>query len=408
MKQSQFNQFALLAATCMTLLCPAASHAADPVPILLASDGYLRAGPGLSKKGQNRSCYRLPGAEFKYRLGNECDFYGEFGFGATVNRDGNQQFKVYFMPNLQNPSGSDDGGSKFGIAQMYLEGKGLDFAPEVTFWGGKRYNRGADIHIIDTKFEQMDGSGAGANMPLLGGVFEVAFYRSDSNGLAATDPAYVGPGNRLNLWIRDVPVNAGGTLTAVAGLTKGDFEGGKSGGNVSARHRQKFGTQTYNDLFLSVAQGSGALNGNFGTLTDGSDVKKWRLMDGFTWQATRDFSGQAIAMLEKVKANTGNLTITSLGGRAVYALAKNFKLQGELGIDRVKPDGGAARNLTKFTFAPTITADRGFWARPELRFYVTHARWNDAANAAAAGGLTGFGDAKTSGTSYGVQAEVWW
>ena len=55
-----------------------------------------------------------------------------------------------------------------------------------------------------------------------------------------------------------------------------------------------------------------------------------------------------------------------------------------------------------------LAADRGFWARPEMRFYVTHARWNEAANAAAAGGLTGFGDGKTSGTSYGVQAEVWW
>ena len=32
----------------------------------------------------------------------------------------------------------------------------------------------------------------------------------------------------------------------------------------------------------------------------------------------------------------------------------------------------------------------GFWNRPELRLYVTHAKWNDAANAAAgAGGVTG-------------------
>jgi maltoporin len=40
---------------------------------------------------------------------------------------------------------------------------------------------------------------------------------------------------------------------------------------------------------------------------------------------------------------------------------------------------------------------------------VTRANWNGAANTAAgASGLTGLGDGKTSGTSYGVQAEFWW
>ncbi|WP_407924098.1 hypothetical protein [Piscinibacter terrae] len=39
---------------------------------------------------------------------------------------------------------------------------------------------------------------------------------------------------------------------------------------------------------------------------------------------------------------------------------------------------------------------------------MTSAKWNDAANAAAgAGGLTGNGDGKTSGTSYGAQVEIW-
>jgi len=39
---------------------------------------------------------------------------------------------------------------------------------------------------------------------------------------------------------------------------------------------------------------------------------------------------------------------------------------------------------------------------------VTTAKWNSAANAAAgAGGVTGIGDGKTSGTSYGAQVEIW-
>jgi maltoporin len=158
-----------------------------------------------------------------------------------------------------------------------------------------------------------------------------------------------------------------------------------------------------------VAQGSAGLSGNFGDLTSGTDVKKWRLVDGYQFQFTPALGGQAIAMYQSNKADAGDSTVTSLGGRLSYAFTRNFKLLGELGIDRVKPKDGEAANLTKLTIAPTLAAGKGFWDRPELRFYVTRATWNGAANTAAgSGGLTGIGDGKTSGTSFGVQAEMWW
>ena len=98
----------------------------------------------------------------------------------------------------------------------------------------------------------------------------------------------------------------------------------------------------------------------------------------------------------------------SVGGRVSYAVTKNFKLVGEAGYSQKKPDGGATQKLAKFTFAPTLATGPAFWNRPELRLYVTTAKWNDAANAAAgAGGGTGIGDGKTKGTSYGAQVEIW-
>jgi maltoporin len=73
-----------------------------------------------------------------------------------------------------------------------------------------------------------------------------------------------------------------------------------------------------------------------------------------------------------------------------------------------KPDGQETQKLAKFTFAPTLSTGPGFWNRPELRLYVTTAKWNSAANAAAGlAGLTGLSDGKTKGTSYGAQAEIW-
>ena len=73
-----------------------------------------------------------------------------------------------------------------------------------------------------------------------------------------------------------------------------------------------------------------------------------------------------------------------------------------------RPDGPARNGLTKLTFAPTWSTGPGFWNRPDLRLYVTTARWNDAANAGAGlDGLTGLGDGATRGTSWGVQLETW-
>lgn len=39
--------------------------------------GYLRSGVGTSVNSGSQSCFQLPGAQTKYRLGNECEQYGE-------------------------------------------------------------------------------------------------------------------------------------------------------------------------------------------------------------------------------------------------------------------------------------------------------------------------------------------
>jgi maltoporin len=75
----------------------------------------------------------------------------------------------------------------------------------------------------------------------------------------------------------------------------------------------------------------GRLDGNFGDLTAGSDVKRWRLVDGYQFQATPRFGGQAIAMIEQRKSDAGNETVASLGGRVSYAFAPHFKLLAKSG-----------------------------------------------------------------------------
>jgi sucrose porin len=39
-------------------------------------------------------------------------------------------------------------------------------------------------------------------------------------------------------------------------------------------------------------------------------------------------------------------------------------------------NGKGKGGLTKVTVAPTLTFDSGYWSRPQLRFFVTYAKWD--------------------------------
>ncbi len=382
-------------------------------------DGYFRTGPGGTSKNTARACYDLGISGGHYRLGNECHLYGEFGLTQTGTTEG-VDWKARLMFNEFN-NGTDIGTSSSSFEQMYVEGKGFDIAPGTNFWIGKRFYGRKDVHILDTFFVRMDGVGAGADQIALGGSAKlgVAYFSSDT-GVGLGDPGNslsTNPGNRFNVDVTEIPVNPGGQLRVTGTFTNGRFDNatdgkGTNGVGVSLQHTQEVqAIGGGNTLWLQYAQGSAGLDGNFGTMTAPSGVKKARIVESFTWQMG-PFGGQAVALYGQHGRDDVNATAkfkeASIGGRASYALTNNFKLIAEAGYMQKKPDGSDTQKLTKVTFAPTLSAGPGFFNRPELRLFVTSARWNDAANAAAgAGGLTGQGNGKTKGTSYGAQAEIW-
>jgi maltoporin len=375
----------------------AAAAAATTPAVAVDWGGYFRAGPGASKKDSSRSCYGLSGPGLKYRLGNECDIYGEFLLSQGFSKDG-VEYKAALMTNLYNPQ-TDTGDAKVGINQMYVEGKGYDIAPDTTFWIGKRFYGRADVHIVDTFYTNLSGVGAGADIPMGAGKLGLAYFKTDQNSKDS--------GNRVNIDYSGIPVNQDGTLRVLGTLTDGNFTGGKSGFGLTLQHVQDKFLGGANTIWLQYAQGSAGLDGNFGSLIAGSDVKSVRLVESFHWQ-NGPLGGQAQAMVQTDRAGGIKTNSASIGGRVSYAITHNFKLLAELGYSQKKPDGGDTQKLTKFTFAPTLTTGQGFWNRPELRLYVTTAKWNAAANAAAGpGGLTGAGDGRTRGTSYGAQVEMW-
>ena len=372
--------------------------------------GYMRGGPAATTvSGESRQCYGLAGPGLKYRLGNECDFYGEFQLAQAVKADG-VDFNAVLMTNYYSPQ--TESNNNYGIEQAYVEMKGVDIAPQALFWMGKRRDRD-DVHIVDTFFVNMSGVGAGVeNIDVGFGKFGFAGYKTDSGAVRNDDgslstTAHNNGGARLHAQLYDIAVNPDGKLRVVATYSKSDSQGGIKGTNgfgLSAEHVQDKFFGGGNHVWLQYAQGATNINQGFGNLTAATGNKTWRIVESPSWQIGA-FGGQAIALYQHDEYDGGgSVKSMSIGGRGSYALTKNLKFLTEIGYSNRKPDGGSSENLTKITIGPALSTGPDFWKRPELRLYVTYADFNKAAATDVANGLP---TNKTNGVSYGAQVEIW-
>ena len=428
-------------------------------------NGYFRAGPGTTSNSSNggsaRQCYNLPGVDAgHYRLGNECNFYGEFGFN-DYGSVGTAKYHNEVMINEYSPS-TDIGKSSSSFEQMYGSVSGVDFAPEVHFWAGKRFYGRANIDMLDHFFVRMDGVGGGADHIALGSggaKLGLAYFGSDSYagfGDGGNDLSQQS-GRRFNVDVTDIPVNPGGTLRITGTLTKSNSVGGTSGDAISFQHNQKLPQiGGGNVLWVQYARGSASLAQNFGSSNSPTSAAAWRIADALDWQAGR-FGGQANVVYGHHDAGaTGNATggtftdannvthaleytngagigtvaytNSSLGARFTYALTGNLRVIGQFGHMTKKPNGMATETLNIETIGLGIVPDAyKYYSRPEIRLYVTHGSWNQAAaldpanyayngdNGLAgatfgvngSGGYSGVSAGSTSGTSVGLQVEAW-
>ena len=382
----------------------------------LELSGYTRGGV---YTGTPRGGYTLGGDMQKFRLGNEGDNGFELEIRKTFDAGSGMKWSLDYMPTVWN-------GTQY-TQQAYAEMTGMEFAPEAKFWAGQRRLRIQDVHIVDHFFMDYGlNYGAGMTDYSLGfaklgvGVFNGG---SEDNHNSAQNNA-----RRVNVDLSEIKVNPGGVLRVLGTVVSGTFQFSTPGSSLSVSHNQSdfIVPGLTNTVFLQTASGHAGLNGQFQglgdavapiTLTNGvvlntqqPGLKSTRIGDSINWQSGA-FGGQALVALQNGKVdggiNTGiNTKDFTLGGRVSYATSKNFKLLFEAGNTSRQIDGQAQQQLNKITFAPTLAIGTDFWSRPEMRFYVTRASWNQAAATANAASFGANG--RTSSTAAGVQVEVWW
>lgn len=408
--------------------------------------GYLRSGVGstLSKDG-SQSCFQLPGAYTKYRLGNECETYAELAFDQSVfkGKEGAEfvyhGMLAYKSTQAQDFENLNDDGNFIALRQNWIEAKGIPFLGGATVWGGKRYYRRNDVHITDFYYWDPSGPGVGIENVAIGPAkFHYAIFRNlrkaDKTETVLLSP---GPGSttlltgrgvtddtvaatRHDIRVSDIPMPGGGNLEVGLQINRADTDTrpaenanrDHNGVAVTVQHFQGGVLGGFNKVALQWMKGSAA-SGAFGYPNNELDSNRriWRLVELIQIQPSASWSGMGTLVYQDDK---DNYKWWSVGVRPVFHLNEYFKVQAELGHDRVRPStvgpGDGTRTLTKFTIAPTIVAGGGFWSRPEIRAFWTYAKWNDKARdnwGGVAGGTGGRFGSDTKGNTIGAQVEAW-
>jgi len=398
--------------------------------------GYLRSGYGLNSEGGQQVAFEAPGADAKFRLGNEAETYGEFilvNNWLNPDRPADKAWlktEVMIEANTGNyasyanfPNAANN--DQYRLREAFVQaGHILDFQPDAKFWAGERYYRRQHIEIDDFYTLDMSGYGAGVeDWNLRIGKMSVAFLAGARPDIVTQYGNYAksnidvrfynlkGPLGLWGAWF-DYSVAKGGTAQNAQLIPTAD---GYAFGIRQQNLEWHGGYHTF-----TFQYGKGAAS-NFSTSLDNpspflKDSERIQIAEHLLVQPNDRFAIMPIFVFRRSRDGQpghGFNDWASFGVRPEVFFTKYISLAFEAGADHtegfVNTQTGVNANfdgwLRKFTIAPQLGAGRQFFSRPVLRLFLTYANWSNGFRGFV-GGIP-FED-RTSGLTYGVQAETWW
>lgn len=405
--------------------------------------GYMRAGFGVGDDGTSQERFQAPGTGAAYRLGNEADTYIETGFSyyhVDEERDSDSPiFGTHFMVAYNTLEKNTETESNTALRQVYVTAKNvIPGQPDATLWGGQRYYRRHDVHMNDFYWLDMSGYGGGIEDYDLGfAKGSLAWIGGTTDDFTGTDqiiPDDLETTDKNNFDVRlndiDLGIGMGNVWLNYAHYKFDDGTNSNSsedGFAVGFWLENQLGENGTNTAIIQYGTGVAANFNSFSPFTQGlgniltddpdpvvkadydaGDQSRLRIMDVIDYTFTDKLSMQAVAIYQEDDLglkNDSEITWYSVGIRPVYDFTDLYGIAFEAGYDYSELQDGTDGSLAKFTIAPQITPDIGFFSRPAIRLFFTYAMWSDEYEGDI-GGSTYNND--TSGISYGVQVESWW
>jgi maltoporin len=401
--------------------------------------GYFRSGIGGASVGGQQQCFQAPNADYKFRLGNECETYAEAELAQTFFKDKSGiEFKystmlAYKSAQTQDYEALTGGNNEIALRQAWVGAK-LPQLGGATVWVGKRYFMRQDVHMIDFFYWDASGPGAGVeDIDATIGKLAVSVFQNRN-------------GDR-QMWRPDIRLyNVALPLGSLAIGWEGFFDSSphSAPGSAPPDSRQRLShflnaqwsvplMGGRNVATIQYANGSATPMSPYPSWDRSSDSKQvrfvedlvinpndqWTLAGVFTYAdyTQRYAAGNTTALWNQA-------TQLGIGVRPIYHFNEVMSVAVEVGLNSVKPKDGTdkdARILTKITPALLIHPPAGlggaYFTRPELRLFVTYANWNDAAVRSGQFGQSTTCNATTtgsvfkcdsSGATFGAQVESWW
>jgi len=385
--------------------------------------GYIRSGTGLNGEGGQMVTFQAPGAYAKYRLGNEADTYGELIFVNNWVNSKRDPEKAWMKTNVTIQADTTQSTNyastdHFRLREAFVQtGNLFESQPNAKFWAGERYYRRLNIDINDFYILDTSGYGGGVedvnlkfaqfSAAYLGGAREDIVTDNGNYAKSNLDLRLYGiktPWGRMGAWYDYAYSKGGKTADGVQVPSVGGWALGV--GHV----RTEF-LGGYNRVSFQYGEGAAS---NFATGIDTptqylKDSHTLRVTDNAVIQPNQYFGIQPLIVYQRQfsgNSQDGTNTWLSFGARPVIFFNEHVSLAFEGGFDKTQSGVGLYDGwLRKFTIAPQIGAGREFFSRPVLRAFFTYANWSE--------GLKGYVGGvpykdKTSGLTFGLQAETWW
>lgn len=444
---------------------------------LLADDsfeykGYMRVGTQWTSKFTAPTLFGQGGAQkWAGRLGNEDQsrpnedpFFLEQTFIKNWKNDANNWAKCVVLMNYHGKVNGDNsdyltddttgtnGNTKLRIRQAYIEMGGLGFAPDMSFWIGKKFLNRDDVFAIDWYFLDFSGNGMGVtNIAGIG--LDVAYIQKLSGnnvgGDAADEEGRVASNNLVLKFENDmVRVDANIKYVAKNGSTVEENYTDYMGSVMYKPERFFFFLDGSSKIVAQAATGGQANAMWFGNRFTNNIEESWqysadlKTFDAFAY----DVFATGVATIDNLnvqpvigyrhysldRSNTGGDSTTDWKCDHVFATARGtFNVTPNLGValeagysmarqDNIVNSWGTAGPVVWAGFNPTkdnewtkelkiapaviLTMDSSYYTRPQLRLYAIWKTVGDGFKAAA----TAPYDNKSSALWYGAQAEAWW